>query len=213
MNKIEKILNKSLEVENDFSSTSHAISTIVYENSEHVNEEFIIPSRYYRNTLTLLMINTKEHYVYWELTQDTLNSYDLDLRTQTLYFKVEDMHSKLLFEFESPFDLGEYFFTLNFEDQDICVKMGFMKNNQFVEIMQSNIVHTFSSTIKLPDVSNEQWLEKHKDYVKIIQTTLENIVFNESSLSYMKQLERLHYLNNAIEKRTSSTSLLGKYND
>lgn len=213
MNVIEKILNKSLEVENDFSSTSHAISTMVYENSEHENEEFIIPSRYYCNTLTLLAINTKEHYVYWELTQDTLKNYAVDLTTQALYFKVEDTHSHVLFEFSSPFDLGEYFFTLNFEDQDICVKMGIMKNNQFVEIMQSNIVHTFSSTIKLPDVSNEQWLEKHKDYVKIIQTSLENIVFNESSLSYMKQLEQLHYLNNAIEKRTSSTSLLGKQND
>jgi hypothetical protein len=213
MNKIEKILNKSLEVENDFSSSSHAVSTLVYETSENVNEEFIIPSRYYRNTLTLLTINTKEYYVYWEFTQDTLDSYDLDLKTQTLYFKVEDMLSNVLFEFESPFDLGEYFLTLNCEDQDICVKVGFMKNNQFVEMMKSNIVHTFSSTIKLPDLLNEQWLEKHKDYVKIIQTTLENVVFSESSLSYMKQLERLHYLNNAIEKRTSSTSLLGKHND
>jgi hypothetical protein len=142
-----------------------------------------------------------------------LDSYDLDLKTQTLYFKVEDMLSNVLFEFESPFDLGEYLLTLNCEDQDICVKVGFMKNNQFVEMMKSNIVHTFSSTIKLPDLLNEQWLEKHKDYVKIIQTTLENVVFSESSLSYMKQLERLHYLNNAIEKRTSSTSLLGKHND
>jgi hypothetical protein len=213
MNKIEKILNKSLEVENDFSSSSHAVSTLVYETSENVNEEFIIPSRYYRNTLTLLTINTKEYYVYWEFTQDTLDSYDLDLKTQTLYFKVEDMLSNVLFEFESPFDLGEYFLTLNCEDQDICVKVGFMKNNQFVEMMKSNIVHTFSSTIKLPDLLNEQWLEKHKDYIKIIQTTLENVVFSESSLSYMKQLERLHYLNNAIEKRTSSTSLLGKHND
>ena len=210
---IQKIVNKSLEIDNDFSSTSHAITTLTYESSQEVCEEFVIPSRYYTNTLTLLAVNTENYYVYWEITQAMLDSFGLDLTLEQLYFRVESQDSKVLFEFASPFDLGEYFFTLDFEDNDICVKMGCIKENQFVEILQSNRVHTFSSTIKLPDLSNEVWLEKYRNYAKIIQHNLENMVFNESSTSYIKQIERLYYLNNAVEKRVSSTSMLGMKND
>lgn len=210
---IQQIVNKSLEVEHDFSSASHAISTLTYESSQEVCEEFVIPSRYYTNTLTLLAVNTENYYVYWEITQAMLDSFGLDLTLQALHFQVESKDSKVLFEFDSPFDLGEYFFTLDFEDNDICVKMGYLKENQFIEILQSNKIHTFSSTIKLPDLSTEVWLEKYKNYAKIIQSNLESMVYNESSSSFIKSLERLYYLNNVVEKRVSSTSLLGRKND
>lgn len=210
---IEKIVNKSMEIENDFSSSSHAISTLTYESAYEECEEFTIPSRYYVNTLTLLAVNTQNYYVYWEVTSDILNAFCLDLSLNSLHFQVQSKDSKVLFEFDSPFDLGEYFFTLDFEDGDICVKMGYIKQNQFVEILQSNFVHTFSTSVKLPDLSTEVWLEKYKNYAKIIQTQLETMVYNESSSSHVKQLERLLYLNNSIEKRVSSTSLLGRKND
>jgi uncharacterized protein len=207
---IQKLANKSLEIENDFSSTSHAISTITYESSQEEYEEFSIPSRYYTNTLTLLAINTQNYYVYWEVTQAMLEAFCFDLRFQQLHFQVESKDSNVLFEFESPFDLGEYFFELDLPDTDIYVKMGIIKENQFIEMLQSNTVHTFSTAIKLPDLSTEVWLEKYKNYAKIIQTQLETMLYNESSSSYVKQLERLHYLNNAVEKRVSSTCMLGK---
>ncbi|MFA7083220.1 MAG: DUF4912 domain-containing protein [Arcobacteraceae bacterium] len=210
---LQKIVNKSLELENDFSSSSHASNTIMYESQEAASEEFIIPSRYHKNTLVLLPINQEHYYVYWELTQELLHEYKVDLNQQKLYLKVEDSSDVLLFEFESSFDLSEYFFSLKVQNRDISVKLGYMKENKFIVILQSNNIRTFSSTIKLPDISNEIWLEKHKNYIKIIQSNIENMVFNESSASYMKQLKRLHYLNNAIITKSSSTTLLGRKND
>ncbi len=139
--------------------------------------------------------------------------YNLDLYKQKLCFRVENTQGQSLVEFESPFDLGEYFFTINAEDMDICVKMGLIRDNQFVEIMHSNVLHTFSSTIKLPDFSNEVWLEKNPSYMKIIQSHLEEINNVESSTSNIKQFERLLFFSDMLEKRKSSSSFLGLNND
>ncbi len=208
-----EIATKSLEVENDFSSASHALSTMVYETTQEATETYTIPTRYYKDTVTLLAANTNTYYVYWEIIEATLQSYNLDLYKQKLCFRVENTQGQSLVEFESPFDLGEYFFTINAEDMDICVKMGLIRDNQFVEIMHSNVLHTFSSTIKLPDFSNEVWLEKNPSYMKIIQSHLEEINNVESSTSNIKQFERLLFFSDMLEKRKSSSSFLGLNND
>jgi len=204
------ITQKSLEEENDFSSSSHAINSMGYESAYEKEQTFPIPSRYYINTLTLLAANTNTYYVYWELLQSTLSSFGLDLHKQQLHFRVQSLQGDCLYTFESPFDLGEYFFTLEAESCDVCVKMGFYKENQFIEILTSNVVQTFSTHIKFPDVSSEIWLEKHKNCLKLIQSQFENKEFNASSTSHIKQFEEYIYMNNVLKSTMTSTSLLGK---
>ncbi len=40
-----EIATKSLEVENDFSSASHALSTMVYETTQEATETYTIPTQ------------------------------------------------------------------------------------------------------------------------------------------------------------------------
>jgi hypothetical protein len=204
------IAQKSLEGENDFSSSSHAINSMGYESVQEEEQSFVIPSAYNQNRVTLLGVNPNTYYVYWELLQATLDSFGLDLHKQQLHFRVQSLQGDCLYTFESPFDLGEYFFTLELEQSDICVKIGFLKENQFIEILTSNVVKTFSTVIKLPDVSNEVWLEKHKNCLKLIQSQFEHSKFNGSSTSHIKQFEELFYMNKVLKNTTNSTSLLGK---
>jgi hypothetical protein len=59
-------------------------------------------------------------------------------------------------------------------------------------------------------VSNEVWLEKHKNCLKLIQSQFEHSKFNGSSTSHIKQFEELFYMNKVLKNTTNSTSLLGK---
>ena len=204
------IAQKSLECENDFSSSSHAINSMGYESAQEEEQTFVIPSAYNQNRVTLLGVNPTTYYVYWEVLPATLASFGLDLHKQQLHFRVQSLQGDCLYTFESPFDLGEYFLTLETKFRDICVKMGFFKENQFIEILTSNTVQTFSTAIKLPDVSNEVWLEKHKNCLKLIQSQFESMALNASSTANIKQFEELFYTNKVLKSRTNSTSLLGK---
>jgi len=185
----------------------------VYEKAKEEIESYTIPTRYYKNTVTLLAANTTTYYVYWEIIEQTLQTYHIDLHKEKLCFRVENVNSECLVQFSSPFDLGEYFFKLEAQDIEICVKLGLLRNNEFIEIMKSNSLHTFSSTIKFPDFTNEVWLEKHQSYMKIIQSHLEEMNDAQTSTSNIKQFEQILFLNDMSEKRKTSSSLLGNSND
>lgn len=204
------IVPKSIEVENDFSSNSYAINSLGYESAQEEEHAFVIPSGYHQNRVTLLVVNPHTYYVYWELLSSTLASFGLDLYKQQLYFSVQNEQGDEIYSFESPFDLGEYFFTLETKSHEVCVKVGFYKKNQLIEILTSNIVQTLSTAIQLPEASHEVWLEKHKNCLKLIQNQFENMTLNASSTTNIKQVEELFYVNKVLKSTTNSTSLLGK---
>ena len=76
----------------------------------------ILNTSYNKDTLRVLLVNTKKYYVYWELSDETLEKQGLDLNKDKLYFKVNDKQGNELFEFDSSFALGEYFIKLQFEN-------------------------------------------------------------------------------------------------
>lgn len=201
-----ELVKNSMELENDFSSSSHAIDTLVSE-AEPPASIYTIPDRYNKDTLRVLLVNTKKYYVYWEISDKTLEENNLDLSKEQLYFKVSDKEGNELFEFSSSFALGEYFVKLQFENMKIDVKVGRKVENNFKEIFNSNVVHTFSSQINLPTEEDKLWAKRNLSWTELVYSTVKETSLGTSSAEQVKELERLRHFSLMDEEKLSSSSL------
>lgn len=201
------LVKKSMEIENDFSSSSHVIDTLVTEGEPPVTE-YEIPTRYNKDTLRILLVNTEKYFVYWEVSDKTLEENKLDLNTTKLHFKVKDSNGNELYRFDSSFALGDYYIKSKFEDIDICVSAGVIVDGEFKELMSSNTVHTFSSQINLPDFEDEVWLKKRVGWTEVLRSTIEHIDTGVSSAKYVEELERLKHFTDEEERKFSSSSII-----
>lgn len=211
----ENLIKESLKNENDFSSASHAVDNFVTEAKPSENE-YEIPSRYNKDTLRIILVNTEKYFVYWEVSDETLNQRSIDLNSEKLYFKIDDINGNELYSFDSSFALGDYYINSKFEDMDILVKVGILQDGEFKELFSSNVIHTFSSTIKFPSQHEyESLLSKGYSWSEIIRTTIEHFGSAGSSSKYVEELERLRNFiqENEKDKSSSTTLLKGKLDD
>lgn len=200
-----ELVKDSMEMDNNFSSSSHAIDTLVSE-GEPPATIYTIPDRYNKDTLRVLLVNTKKYYVYWEVSDETLKENQIDLSKEQLHFKVNDIDGNELFEFTSSFALGENFIKLQFENMKIVVLIGKKVNDKFEELFDSNKVHTFSSKINLPSEEDELWAKKNLSWTEILHSTIKESVFGTSSAEQVKELERLRHFTQMDEERLSSST-------
>ncbi|MGB6328865.1 MAG: DUF4912 domain-containing protein [Halarcobacter sp.] len=208
-----ELVKSSMELENSFSSSSHVIDTLVSE-GEPPATIYSIPDRYNKDTLRVLLVNTKKYYVYWEISDKTLEEQGLDLNKDKLYFKVSSKDGAELFEFTSSFALGEYFIKLQFENMKIVVSVGKKVDDKFEELFNSNKVHTFSSKMNLPSKEDELWAKRNLSWTEIVRSTMKEAVLGTSSAEQVKELERLrHFTQMEEEKLSSSTIHKGIKND
>lgn len=211
----ENLIKESLETENDFSSASHAVDNFASE-AKPVETEYEIPSRYNKDTLRIILVNTEKYFVYWEVSDKTLDEKKINLESEKLYFKIDDIDGNELYSFDSSFALGDYYINSKFEDMDILVKVGVMENGEFKELFSSNVVHTFSSKINFPSQDEyETLMSKGYSWSEIIRSTVEHFDKAGSSSKYVEELERLRNFIQEGEKAgvSSISSLKGKFND
>ncbi|QKF83234.1 DUF4912 domain-containing protein [Halarcobacter ebronensis] len=210
----ENLIKESLENENDFSSATHVIDNLVAVNKPKATE-YKIPERYNKDTLRIILVNTEKYFVYWEVSDKTLAEKSIDLNKEKLYFKVDDINGDELYSFESSLALGDYYVNSEFENKDIFVKAGVIKNGEFIELISSNVIHTFSSKINFPSQEEyEELLKKGYSWTEIIRTTIEHFDMGTSSAKYVQELERLkHFIQEEEKDKFSSSSFLGKSND
>lgn len=202
-----ELIKESIQIEDDFSSSTHAIDKLVAD-AEPAETIYNIPDRYNKDTLRVLLVNTKKYYVYWEVSDKTLEEYNLDLNKDELCFKVFKDDGSELFDFKSSFALGEHFVNLKFENIKIFVKIGFMdEQEEFVEFKDSNEVHTFSSQINLPQEEDDIWVKKSLGWTEVVRSTMENVSFGSSSAKYVQELERLRHFTEVEEEKLSSSTL------
>lgn len=194
-----ELVKSSMEIENDFSSSSHVIDTLVSE-GEPPATDYEIPHRYNKDTLRVLLVNTKKYYIYWEVSDKTLEEKGLDLNKDKLYFKVSSKDGKELFEFTSSFALGEYFVKTQFENMKIVVSIGTKTNDKFEEIFNSNKVHTFSSKMNLPSQDDELWAKRNLSWTEIVRSTVKQSVLGTSSAEQVKELEKLRHFTQMEEE-------------
>lgn len=205
--KSDELVKESLSNENEFSSSSHVLDTLVKEGEPAV-PEYEIPGRYNKDTLRILMVNTKKYFVYWEVSDKTLEEKALNLQKDKLFFKVYNLDGNILYEFESSFALGDYYIKKVFENQEIYIKVSTSKNNEEIELLTSNTVHTFSSKVNLPSSEDEIWVRKKMGWTEVIRTTMEHHGQGVSSAKYVEELERIKHFTQEDEQKVSSSTLI-----
>jgi len=211
--KEENLVLKSIEIENDFSSTKHSIDTMVCEITKGTTN-FTIPLKYNKDYLRLLPINTSTYFIYWELSDKLIKTHQLNNKEESLFFKVNDLENNTLYEFTSNSTLGEFFLNQSFENKDIYIKLGFIRDNKFIELLTSNIIHTFSTKLKWPTSESEVWVKKEKGWTEIIRSTMYHSTLHISSAKYVKEMERLKQFSKVEEEKFSSlTTHKGDLND
>ncbi len=208
--KADDLVKESMKLEDDFSSSSHVIDTLV-EEGEPVVQEYEIPDRYNKDTLRILMVNTQKYFVYWEVNDETLSKNNIDLGKDKLYFKVYDSNNQELYSFESSFALGKYYVKRPFENMNVYVKVGLTKEDDFVELITSNTIHTFSSQINLPSSEDEVWIRKKMGWTEVIRSTIEHSHEGVSSAKYVEEMEKVrHFIDEIEEKQNFSSSSIVK---
>ncbi len=208
--KADDLVKESMKLEDDFSSSSHVIDTLV-EEGEPVVQEYEIPDRYNKDTLRILMVNTQKYFVYWEVSDETLAKNNIDLGKDKLYFKVYDSNNQELYSFESSFALGKYYVKRLFENMNVYVKVGLTKEDDFVELITSNTIHTFSSQINLPSSEDEVWIRKKMGWTEVIRSTIEHSHEGVSSAKYVEEMEKVrHFIDEIEEKQNFSSSSIVK---
>jgi len=203
--KADDLVKESMKLENDFSSSSHVIDTLV-EEGEPVVQEYKIPDRYNKDTLRILMVNTQKYFVYWEVSDETLTKNNIDLGKDKLYFKIYDTNNQELYSFESSFALGKYYVKRPFENMNVYVKVGLTKEDDFVELITSNTVHTFSSKINLPSSEDEVWIRKKMGWTEVIRSTIEHSHEGVSSAKYVEEMEKVRHFIDEIEEKQNFSS-------
>jgi hypothetical protein len=208
--KADDLVKESMKLENDFSSSSHVIDTLVKE-GEPVVQEYKIPDRYNKDTLRILMVNTEKYFVYWEVSDETLAKNNIDLGKDKLYFKVFNTDNQELYSFESSFALGKYYVKRPFENMNVYVKVGLTKEDDFIELITSNTVHTFSSQVNLPSSEDEVWIRKKMGWTEVIRSTIEYSEQGVSSAKYIEEMEKIkHFIEEVEEKQKFSSSSVVK---
>jgi len=208
--KADDLVKESMKLEDDFSSSSHVIDTLVEEGKPAV-QEYEIPDRYNKDTLRILMVNTQKYFVYWEVSDETLAKNNIDLGKDKLYFKVYDSNNQELYSFESSFALGKYYVKRLFENMNVYVKVGLTKEDDFVELITSNTIHTFSSQINLPSSEDEVWIRKKMGWTEVIRSTIEHSHEGVSSAKYVEEMEKVrHFIDEIEEKQNFSSSSIVK---
>lgn len=205
----KEIINQSLIDSSDFSSNVHVIEKVTLANHT-IAGDFPIPERYYRSTIVLLPVNVKRFYVYWELTDELLDS--LGLETQDIVFHIIDQNSVILFEFPCEYAIGEYFINKEFKSFYVQAIAGYYnKDGEFINILKpSNKINIFDKKIKMAKDQKDVWIKKEKGFTEVIRASLQHFTIGMSSASYVQEIERLkQYEQEMIESMSSKDIVEG----
>lgn len=200
-----KLVEECLQEENSFSSNSHGIDTITKDCNNHSIKSYPIPNSYGENKLVLLPVNKNNFYIYWELTNELLKSNMADLKD--LVFHIIDQDHNLLLSIDCNNKLGQYFFTTQQNHQTLQVVLRYKHEIQLRHLLDSNIIKTFNTKIKVN--SKDVWISKQKGFTEVIRSSLSHFTLGMSSKNYVDEHQRLLEFEKLSQTNYSSSDLVG----
>jgi hypothetical protein len=101
-----------------------------------------------RNKLVLMAVNPNSSFIYWEITDKTVEEFGVDPKNIELLFKLFDEKHHEILEFDSNFALGDYYINHENNHKAIYVKLFLKVGGRLQHILSSNIIKTLDKTIK-----------------------------------------------------------------
>ncbi|MFA7501266.1 MAG: DUF4912 domain-containing protein, partial [Sulfurimonas sp.] len=113
-----------------------------------------LPKRYNKDKLVLLLINPNSSFIYWEITDKTVEKLGINPKNVELSFKLFDENHLEIVEFSSPFTIGDYYINHTNTHKAIYVKL-FLKVGEKLEyILSSNLIGALDKTLKFGKYSS-----------------------------------------------------------
>lgn len=108
----------------------------------------LIAQRYNKEKLVLLPINPNSSFVYWEITDKTLERFGIDPKNAELSFKLFDATNREIGEFSSSFTIGNYYINHESDHKSLYVKLFLNIGGELEYILKSNIIGAQQNTPK-----------------------------------------------------------------
>ncbi|MDO9265591.1 MAG: DUF4912 domain-containing protein [Sulfurimonas sp.] len=106
----------------------------------------LIEQRYNKDKLVLLPINPNSSFVYWEITDKTLEKFGIDPKDVQLSFKLFDATNHEIIEFSSSFAISNYYINHESDHKSLYVKLFLNVGAKSQYISSSNIIGTQQNT-------------------------------------------------------------------
>lgn len=108
----------------------------------------LIAQRYNKDKLVLLPINPNSSFVYWEITDKTLERLGIDPKNVQLSFKLVDAVNHEIGEFSSSLAIGNYYINHKSGHKSLHVKLFLNLGSKLEYILSSNIIGAQQNTPK-----------------------------------------------------------------
>lgn len=174
MKEKDKELLADLSLKGDgFSSFVHAQELITQEVSKfHLEDDFVIPHRYYIDTIRVLPVNLEIVFIYWEITTTLLSGNNISLGNLVAKVFMLDKNSENeICEFLIKDEVGSLYLKVKAPMQKVIAKVGFYdKNGVFVALLVSSVIVLPSDKIEQTD--DEIWMSKDEEFKEIIEASI-----------------------------------------
>jgi hypothetical protein len=101
-----------------------------------------------RNKLVLMPVNPNSSFLYWEITDKTVEEFGADPKNIELLFKLFDEKHNEILEFDSNFALSDYYINHENNHKAIYAKLFLKVGSRLEYILSSNIIKMFDRSIK-----------------------------------------------------------------
>lgn len=166
--------SKAKETENLSSDTFVGYDSTPKTEVKHIKkDEYPIPTHYNKDTLVLMPVDPSKEYIYWEISDVTLNKFKSELRLSEtrLLLKVFSQYNNVVTETASVSveRMGNWYFNIYAPDTLIWSELGIIDSNgAFHKILKSRVLKMPAD--KVSDVvDNETWLTLGGDLDKLYQ--------------------------------------------
>lgn len=160
-----------------------------------LKSEYEIPTRYFVDNLTMLPINPQNSFLYWEITNETLEKFGISPNDVHLVISILDENKNEISSFTTNFSVGDYYFkhTLNHKSM-VALLYARLKDDTNVILLSSNKLKLFDPTLK-NQYSSPLFDEYIVETEKLENSEAEIVHLNSMSLLKNKSLSSLTVLN------------------
>jgi len=205
------LINESLDESTSFSSNTHTIAKVVYDNNIE-QKIYNIEDTYDSNVLVLLPINKKRVYFYWEFSQEFLDKNIVKIEDIT--FHILDQKHNLVDTIKCSYIYGEYFYNLKGDIETLSslkIAAIYKQETLYKNILESNSIKLFSTNINYPESSDMVYMKRSKEFYEVLKNTLDHFTFDISSSQYKLQTKKLQeYVDISKQNVSSNTNLKDK---